>query len=77
VAYTKGIGMRDAAQEIAAKFLDTHQKPANAPKRPATEGPMEPLAYLDADSSPLRTPVPTHRGQRSSDRGQFLTVVQA
>ena len=30
-----------------------------------------------ADSGPSRTPIPTHRGQRSGDRGQFLTVVQA
>jgi hypothetical protein len=32
---------------------------------------------LGADSGPSRTPIPTHRGQRSGDRGQFLTVVQA
>jgi len=35
-------------------------------------------AYIpDADSGPSRTPIPTHRGQRSGDRGQFLTMVQA
>ena len=28
-------------------------------------------------AGPSRTPIPTHRGQRSGDRGQFLTVVQA
>jgi cytochrome P450 len=30
-----------------------------------------------ADSGPSRTVVPAHRGQRSGDRGQFLTNVQA
>ena len=30
-----------------------------------------------ADSGPSRIPIPAHRGQRSGDRGQFLTVVQA
>jgi hypothetical protein len=31
---------------------------------------------LAADSGPLRTVIPAHRGQRSGDRGQFLIAVQ-
>ena len=36
------------------------------------------LLYLSvcADSGASRTPIPTHGGQRSGDRGQFLRFVQ-
>jgi hypothetical protein len=33
--------------------------------------------YRIADSGPSRTVIPAHRGQRSGDRGQFLTNVQS
>jgi hypothetical protein len=32
---------------------------------------------LSADSGPLRTPIPAHRGQRSGDRGQQAMTAQA
>jgi polyphosphate kinase 2 (PPK2 family) len=35
------------------------------------------LLVIPADSGPSRTVIPAHRGQRSGDRGQFLTAVQA
>jgi dihydroflavonol-4-reductase len=37
----------------------------------------EGVEILFADSGPSRTVIPAHRGQRSGDRGQFLTAVQA
>jgi len=43
----------------------------------AVQAGMVVVRALIADSGPSRTPIPTHRGQRSGDRGQFLTMVQA
>ena len=51
------------------------QAPAEFP--PMLELPRLPSQVPVADSGSSRTPVPTHRGQRSGDRGQLLTNVQA
>jgi hypothetical protein len=70
IAGGKNGGSRMASIRLYSFRLSSR---ASTLSRATTDG--WPLRNVSADSGPLRTVIPTHRGQHSGDRGQLLMSV--